>query len=368
MLDKQNLVIVHSKDKSMCGQLRAHALTQLGACGMTGEFEFVVSPEVIRDEYLLKHTCTVFINRVMGPNSSEFVKYYGRIKKKYGFRIVVDYDDVIWDVDGRSLIPEYNCVKFDPRIAGEWIESCVQYIDEVTFSTRFLGQCWIRRFGEATVPFLTVLPNFLPRMFYGRRHRRITRKIAKPKVVYGGSITHFKDHGNAGDFGGPWIPWLQKAVSDDAVELHMFGYEVKADFLQPIKDKIVLHQPAPACAWGSALRDVEGDIYLAPLLENDFNRAKSNLKLLEASATGMAFLGSWWEGSCPYEFAHGLSRIGTDATPEDISDAVSKMCEAKAFNEIMEHQKQLADRFWLEDPMNLTQLMAVLCRGRVRVG
>jgi len=364
MLTKKNVIIVHSRDRSMCGQLRMHAFTQLGMAGRTGEFEFLVSPEVIQDDYILQHTCAVVINRVMGPQSSEFVRYYGRKKKRFNYRIVVDYDDIIWDVDGQSVIPAYNPCKFSPVAVGEHIESCLQYIDEVTVSTKDIGELWLRRFGSGQ--YVSIIPNFLPRAWYGRARRRISQDIVKPKVVYGGSPTHYTDT-DLGDFSGVWVPWLTEAVKNDKIELHMFGYELKAPFLDEIKDKVVMHEPASAWEWGSTLRDVGGDIYMAPLKTNLFNECKSNLKLLEASACGMAFLGSGWSRS-PYRQAHPMSLVANDWSVDQLQASVDALCAVDTFNAVMEHQEQLIDKYWLEDDVHIGQLLSTWCRGCVEVG
>ena len=343
----------------MCGQLRMHAWTQLGAAGRTGDFQFLVSPEVVRDDYVLSHTACVVINRVMGPESSEYVKYYGRLKKKHGFRIVVDYDDVIWDVDGRSLLPDYNGCTFDPKAVGTWIDNCIEYIDEVTISTRFLASLWVRRFGSR-VP-VSIVPNYLPRAWYGHRKRHVDADVVKPRVVYGGSPTHYRDD-NLGDFSGTWVPWMIDAVHNDRIELHMFGYGLKAPFLAEIKDKVVMHDPTSAWEWGSTLRDIGADIYMAPLADNDFNCAKSNLKLLEACACGMALLGSSFIDG-PYEMAHPLSLVSNEWSVDQMQARVDKICEKDNFNAILSHQDKLMSHFWLEDDRHIGAILKTWCRG-----
>ena len=72
MLTGKNLIILHSKCSSMCGMLRRLAYQQLSASGATGSIEFVVSPEVVRDEYVLKHAVAVVIGRPIGNGCKEF--------------------------------------------------------------------------------------------------------------------------------------------------------------------------------------------------------------------------------------------------------------------------------------------------------
>lgn len=367
MLTSKSVIIIHEKDKSMCSMLRRHAVAQLGASGRTGDFEFVISPEVVRDEYILKYTCAVIIGRPIGQGGASFIEHYGRLKKKYNFRIVTDYDDIMWDINGKSMFPEYNRVKKDAVGCAQGIEQSLKYVDEVTFSTEYLANCWAARFGDATT--MSLVPNYLPKMWYGQRKHRIKEKLVKPKVVYGGSYTHYTPE-DPGDFAGVWVPWMLDAVANDRIELHMFGYECKQEFLQTIADKIILHDPVTSCEWGSTLRDIEGDIYMAPLARNPFNCAKSDLKLSEACATGMAFLGSFWDGYCPYANAHPMSRVLNDCSVEQLNKLVDAICEPDTFNDIMSYQEEHISNRWIDDAesRNLSYVLHTWCRGYINGG
>ena len=339
----------------MCGLLRRYAVQQLGAVGCTGDIEFVVSPEVVRDEYVLKHTVAVVIGRPFGTGA-EFVAYYGRLKKKHNFRVVIDYDDLLWDIQGKNLIPSYNNVNIDTVYAGKTIEGCLKYVDEVIVSTVYLGRCWTTRFGRS-VP-VRLVPNFIPHSWYGRRKHRITDRISKPVVVYGGSCTHYAPS-DPGDFAGPWVDWMIDAVTNDRIELHMFDNGRVAKFLEPVADKIVHHYQVSPLDWGATLRETEGDFFMAPLADNVFNKAKSNLKLLEASATGMVLLGSSFEDG-PYEEAHELSKIDNSWSVDQLQSRIDELCEPDNYNAAIGHQEALIDRYWLEG-VGVTKILKAWC-------
>lgn len=57
------------------------------------------------------------------------------------------------------------------------------------------------------------------------------------------------------------------------------------------------------------------DFYLAPLANNNFNKAKSDLKLKEAAALGAVFLGSDFADS-PYSYAPIEQLIRENCTVE----------------------------------------------------
>lgn len=361
MLTKRNIVIVHSVDRSMCGLLRLHCMTQLGAAGRTGEFQFVTSPEEIQDEYILSHTCAIVANKVMTEAGASMISSYGRKKRKFGYRLVLDYDDIIW----KDVVPAYNGNRIDTEAVGKHIDSCLKYVDEVCLSTTRLAELWVDRFG-CEKQYVSVVPNFVPRAWYGRARRRIADKITKPKILYGGSPAHFKDD-DRGDFAGCWIPWLIDTVLDGRAEFHMFGRrEQTHPMFFDISDRIVWHPWTSPWEWGSTLRDTGCDIFMAPLCENEFNCCKSNLKLLEASACGMALLGSSFPRG-PYEEAHQLSKVCNSWSPDQLMQRVETICEQDNYNAIMEHQEQLIDKYWLEDDVHIGQLLSTWCRGCVEI-
>lgn len=353
MLTKKNIIILHGNGRGMCALLRGGALANISQACMTGEFEFVQSPELIRDEYIIKHAVAVIIDRAYTEEHAATVRHYAQYRRKYGLRVFLDYDDVLWDINGESLIPDYNPAHIDAVKAGETIAKVADRVDGVFVTCPWLAGCWKARFGTVA----TVVPNFLPKHLYGQRRRRIGDAIGKPVVLYGGSPFHFRD-GMAGDFAGPWIPWLTEAVKDGGIELHMFRPE--AWMFKDVADRIVWHDPVHSIMWPMTVRDIAPDIYIAPLQDNAFNRAKSDLKYSEACAIGAAFVGSWWKESCPYADQHELGRVTPRMTAEKLREKVEALRNPEAFNAVMEHQERHADGMWLEDRRNLGRVLGAI--------
>lgn len=354
MLTKRNLIILHSNGRGTCALIRGGALANMSQACMTGDFEFVQSPEPISDEYIIKHAVAVVINRAYTEEHCSMVRHYAQYRRKYGLRVFLDYDDVLWDINGESLIPDYNPAHIDAVKAGKAIEGIVDRTDGVFVTCPWLAGCWKARFGTVA----TVVPNFLPKHLYGHRRRRIEDAIKNPVVLYGGSPFHFRD-GMAGDFEGPWVPWLTEAVKAGDIELHMFRPE--AWMMKDVADRIVWHDPVHCIMWPMTVRDIAPDIYIAPLQDNAFNRAKSDLKYSEACAIGAAFVGSWWDDSCPYAEQHELGRVTSRMTSGKLAVKVQAICQPENFNAMMEHQERHADRMWLEGRANLTYVMRAIC-------
>lgn len=362
MLTKKNIVIIHSNGYGMCALLRGGALADLSQSLMTGEFEFIESPEIINDEYILKHTAAVIICRLWREDQQYMVRHYDKYRRRsdYGLKVFLEYDDLMWDLDGKQCIPVFNPAPINSAYAGKSIEEIADKIDGTFVTNEWLKACWEYRFNRTA----TIIPNFLPLHLYGERIHRIDEKIRKPVVLYGGSPYHFKK-GMEGDFAGPWIPWIKYAVTHDLIEMHMFGRV--GWMFEDVAHKIVMEPSAPSILWPMRIRDIAPDIYIGPLVDHPFNRAKSNLKYSEACAIGAAFVGSYWEQFCPYDGQFELCRVTADTTPEQLQEKVEKICEPETYNRIMEHQHEFISHMWLESSGNLTYVLKCILGDALEV-
>lgn len=362
MLTKKNIVIIHGIGHGMCSLLRGGALATMSRSLMTGEFEFIESPEVINDEYILKHTVAVIIGRMWKEEHQTFARHYDKYRRRQGFglKVFLEFDDLMWDLDGKQTIPDFNPMRIDSAYAGKNIEAVLDKVDGTFVSTEWLKLCWEYRYNRPA----TIIPNFLPLHLYGERVHRIDEKIKKPVVLYGGSPYHFRKD-MEGDFAGPWIPWIKYAVTHDLIEMHMFG---KIGWMfEDVKHKIIMEPSTPSILWPMRIRDIAPDIYIGPLVDHPFNRAKSNLKYSEACAIGAAFMGSYWELFCPYEAQHEMCRVTEDTTPEQLQEKIGRICEPEIYNRIMEHQHQFIENMWLESSDNLTYVLKCILGDALEV-
>lgn len=366
MLTNKSIIIIHANTIGACLLMRGGALAHLSQSGMLGGIEVIHSTEVIRDEYILKHTAAVVMARCWSEQHEDMARHYAKYKRRpdYGFRLLLEYDDVMWDVDGQQTVPEYNPHRLDTVASGKVLERIAPMVDNVIVSTQWIGQCWKRRFGG---PEPLVVRNYLPCHLYGDRSwYRTDGDIKKPRILYGGSPYHFKE-GQLGDFEGPWVEWLTKAVKDDEAELHMFG-PASGWMFEPIKDKVVCHPYVSNILWPMTIRDIAPDIYIAPLQTNVFNQGKSDLKYSEACAIGAAFMGSYWDSQyCPYAEQHEKCRVVKEDTPESLREKMLWVCQRDNYNAVMEHQQEHAKSYWLESQTNLLRVLKSLMGGLIEV-
>ena len=344
MLIKKNVLILHPADKSACAFYRCHAVAMLLNSTAGGDVEVIVSRAEITDEYVLKYTAAVVFFRVTTEQQATMVMHYKRNRRRFGFRIFCDYDDLVFDVGRFDRLPAWNPnPDEDLRKNAEVMKGALSDIDGITVTTEWLKGCMETRFGW---PHVRILPNAVPRYCFGRNPRkRVDEDLVRPRVLYAGSTCHFSE-GNPGDFAGPWIGWLRSAVERDEIELHLFQMP---DFLAGLEDRVTVHGQTSAVEFPSVVASIEPHFYLAPLADNFFNRAKSNLKLLEATAVGAVLIASSFMWS-PYEEAFPVAKVAKGDSETMLASRFKSLCEARCYNYALGWQRSVMDRggLWMD--------------------
>lgn len=191
-------------------------------------------------------------------------------RKAEGTKIVVDLDDNIWQ------IPFGNVAIGNPgdhanRIV--MVTESVHMADWVTVSTKPLKDA-IKKLN----PKIAVLPNLInPDDWTFER-----KKNEKIRIGWSYSPTHIPD-----------IPVVEDALREiykkykDKVEIVIFGTEFQLFDFPTTTIKAVKYDKYPKTFTEAGI-----DISIGPLENNDFNKCKSNIKWLESSMAGAAFVGS----------------------------------------------------------------------------
>ena len=342
MYIKKSVIILHPADKSACAFFRCNAMATLINSAKGGDIEVIVSRAEINDEYILKYTAAVVFFRVTTEQQATMVMHYKRKKGKFGFKIFCDYDDLVFDVGKFKYLPSWNpnAETEDLVKNAETMKAALSDIDGITVTTEWLKGCMEARFGWKHVK---VLPNALPRSYYGTggTYKEFTDHVdlidlKHPRVLYAGSTCHFSE-GNPGDFAGPWIPWLHDAIKNDEIEYWAFQLP---DFLEDVKDKVNLIEQCSCVEFPSIIAEVEPDFYIAPLADNFFNRAKSNLKLMEASAIGAVLIGSSFDYG-PYQGALEVQLVKPGVTPEELKAKFEKLKDFDLWKDCRARQRAI---------------------------
>jgi O-antigen biosynthesis protein len=300
----------------------------------------------------------VKIQRQASTPQKQFVELLKQIQKEHNFKLIYEVDDVVF----REDIPDYN--KFKPAFDSDEIrQNCIDIInmcDEVTVTCDFMKQLYQQRTGKKEI---TVIPNFVPRFWLGNLYSKkrvydaYERYKKKPRILYAGSGAHYDVDNKTGGrddfehllkfvadtrhkyqwvFMGAFPPALQKFVEDKSIEFH--GWSNLLDY-------------------PTTLASLDVQLMIAPLQDNNFNRAKSDIKFIEAATLGIPCL---CQDMCTYSTAPESLRF---KAAEDFAQKVDFILNYKNRNRYfknVEALRSVAETRALELPENIGTHLEVL--------
>lgn len=378
-------VLIYPGDFSGCShvRLRERAYHFWEKYAESGEYNPLIMSNYVFDPMILSLTKCIVFQRPAGGAMVEIVNRYKGLQAKFGYKMVAEFDDMIWrdkahEDDG---VPDYNPSNLHPeandpnkiREINETLEINLKNMDRVIVSTDFLKLAMEKKYHLDNV---TVVRNTIPRYLWNYpRREELKEDIKKPKIIYTGSPTHYTNPipprppspqepkgfpgvpGKAGDFDSglnhAWINYIIEAVNNDEIEFVCMG--TLPFFFQSIAPKIkVLNWVTCLQYPGLVLRE-NADISIAPLVRNDFNKCKSDLRYIETCASQSVFLGTIFRKDeenggiqwSPYAHAPKECLVYDDCTVEDIRERVKWLCKKENFNRIKkQHYEDLNNNNW----------------------
>jgi glycosyltransferase involved in cell wall biosynthesis len=289
----------------------------------------------------------VRIQRQATGHQLEFVKFLKEVSKQIGFRLIYEIDDVVFSED----IPDYN--KYKPAFTDPQIRKNCQEImnlcDEVTVTCKFMKEYYMEKTGHKNI---TVIPNFPPKFWLGHffDEKQISANYdthkRKPRIFYAGSGAHFDvdNRVNQNDD----FAHVVKSIADtvDKYQWVFLGaYPLPLQHLVR-SGKIEFHPWSNLYFYGEKIKNLRVNMMIAPLQNNNFNKAKSELKLIEANAFGLPIA---CQNLCTYEDAEFKFDTGEEMI-EVIDDVLSK--KGRYMN-ICNKARAEANKSWLENAENI---------------
>lgn len=281
--------------------------------------------------------CDVLMyNRVVNENALPKI---AELKKKYGFKVVVDVDDY-WQLDKHHILyNEYLTNDF----AAKQIEQLK--LADIVLTTN-------DRLANAVKPYnnnVHVLPNAIP-----HQGQFAIEKTPYPftRLFWQGSQTHKED-----------IRLLNGTTAEllniaSQIKMVIAGYvedcsEWKSmiwNYTSALRHQYKIIPATPIVDYYAAYK--EADICLIPLLKSEFNQYKSNLKVLEAANMGLPCIVSNVHPykdmpliyvDKPNDWVKQIKRlVGSRKAQKEAANELQEYCE-KHFNfyKINEHRKQI---------------------------
>jgi hypothetical protein len=289
---------------------------------------------------------TIRMQRQATPVQNAFIKELVKAKPQMGYKMVYEVDDIVFKDD----IPDYNRCK-DAFINQDIIDSILEIMgmmDEITVTCQYMKEYYMEKTGNKKI---TVIPNYPPKFWLDRFYNKqrieelYDRHKKRPRVLYAGSGTHIDVTNRTGmkdDF---------SHVIDEIIKARKkFKFVWKGCF--PLAVKPFIDNGEMEYVDWSPLMDLPKDIYqiganvaFAPLVDNNFNKAKSNIKMVEAGAFGMP---GAYQDLCTYKDADIKFNNGKDL----ISQLEYITSDFDRYMDLSAGARKFTEGLWLEDHLD----------------
>lgn len=275
-----------------------------------------------------------------------FVKELVKIKKDLGMRLLYEVDDIVFKQD----IPDYNRCKeaFDNEEILKNILEIISLMDEMTVTCQFMKDYYIEKTGNKKI---TVIPNYAPKFWLDRYYnpekilRNFEKNKKRPRILYSGSGTHIDVLNKTGmkdDF---------HHVVDEIIKARKkFKFVWKGCYPLAVKPFIdngemeYVHW-SPLSEYPQGIVDTNSNVYFASLVDNIFNKSKSNIKMIEAGALGLP---GAYQDMCTYETATNKFKSGADL----INQLEVITSDVNTYMKMSADARKFAEGLWLEDHLD----------------
>ena len=383
-IDGKNIAIIYCRDIYGCSHVRLRYNAEYINGHDIGVIP-VLLPYYTFEPQNLSHAKSIVFQRPITNVDIDLITRYKEIQPKFGFKLVGEFDDLIFltgDADeANDSIPPYNSsydsVHKNIKEIMETAAKTLPMLDLIVVSTPYLKKVIERKFNVNNV---LVIKNVVPRYLWNfERKSNIKEDLVKPRVIYSGSPTHYKQPipklqpgqnpnfpkghpgqpGNRGDWSTALCDWVIKNVKEDKIDFYVMGS--LPFFWDGIKDKIQYIPWADSHTFPRKFMEVHADFSIASIVDNPFNRAKSSLRFTEACACGCVFMGNIFVANddSPYREIHPECKFTDKSSVQEIDDIFWKLCKKDKYNEIMNWQYNFINSSgcWLESTQHLNQMM-----------
>jgi glycosyltransferase involved in cell wall biosynthesis len=225
--------------------------------------KFVFNPGFVLPADQVQQVDVAVVQRLGTENNIVAIRWM----KSVGKKVVYDLDDNLWN------LPHYNPAAHAPNFAAikRLFTACIQECDYVVASTNAL-QAAIKNNVRIKKP-VRVINNAVDFDLFCPLPRLDTGMVT---VGWGGSMTHDKDISDVYAL----IPELLE--KNPRMRFESVGAEMDKNLAE--HPRVRPRMAVPIAEYPSRLASWRWDVFLAPLVDNAFNRSKSNIKMLEAAA------------------------------------------------------------------------------------
>jgi glycosyltransferase involved in cell wall biosynthesis len=295
---------------------------------------------MITDPRYFTDVSCIRVQRQCTPGQKKYIEH---LKSTTNARLVYDIDDICFGED----IPDYNPFKyaFIKPETRQCIQDIMEMCDEMTVTCDRMKQYFLNKTNQKNI---TVLPNRAPKFWIGNLYDKkhvsscYDKFRKKPRVLYAGSSSHFdiKQKNKHQDD----LSHVIQAIVATADKLQWVFLGGVPNQLKPLVEKglVEYHKWSHMYDYPYQLKKLNINIGVIPLMDNIFNRCKSDIKYIEYSALGIPAVCQDIDvyKRCKHTFNSGSEMV----------NSINKiMSSKKQYMSIVERNYNSINNLWLEN-------------------
>jgi glycosyltransferase involved in cell wall biosynthesis len=307
----------------------------------------IESTSMITDPRFYATVQTIKFQRQATPPQKDFIRNLKEMAKTTKHKLVYEIDDVIFAED----IPLYNKNRdaFTPKEIQNSIKEILTLMDEIVVTCDYFKDYIIEKSGNKNV---TVVPNYLMKWWFDRYYnlgeliKRYEKNKKKPTIAIFASGTHvdIENRTNHKDDFEAVVNHIIKTRFD--FDWHFYGSFPMA--LRPyiVEGKIKFTKWVPLPEFAESVGTSGAQLTFAALQDNNFNRCKSNIKLIEAGAAGIPCV-------CPDMVTYKDALLKYKTGDEFIDCIKHALKNQTIYADLCKKSRSYAEKFWLDTESNL---------------
>jgi O-antigen biosynthesis protein len=334
-------------DYGGCGYYRCMAPNLL--LNLNQKSVIVESTAMILDGKFYNSVEAVKFQRQATPSQKEFVKLLKSISEQKPLKLIYEVDDVVFAEE----IPLYNRNRdaFTSAEIQQSIRDIIGMMDEVTVTTDYFRDFFISKTGFKNV---TTVPNYLMKWWFDRYYNigklatGYEKNKKKPTIAIFASGTHVDvaNRTNQQDD----FAFVVNDIIKTRKEFNWQFYGSHPLALRPYisSGEIKFFPWVQLPTFAETMANSGAQLTFACLQNNEFNKCKSNIKLIESGALGIPCI-------CPDMVTYKDAPLKyTHNNGNEFIDCVKAALKTQtAYVKHCKEARALADSYWLDTEENL---------------
>tara|TARA_B100001123_G_scaffold430417_1_gene550335 strand:- start:365 stop:1591 length:1227 start_codon:yes stop_codon:yes gene_type:complete len=331
-------------DYSGCGHWRMiwpeMLLNGYQKCCISGLTSMILDPRFYIDVNSIR------VQRQASSSQVKFVSFLKDIQKQTDFHLIYEIDDIMFHED----IPMYNKFRqaFTDNTVRDSAITIMKMCDEITVTCDYMKDYYISKLNH---PNVTVIPNYIPRFwmdgFYDERQLAVNydkniKKRKRPRILWAGSGAHI-DTGNNANSNDDFIHIIDTIIETRKKYQWVFFGAFPLQ-LRPyiVSKEIEFHPWVKIYDYPRMIQSLKTNIMIAPLQDNVFNKAKSDLKYIEGGAFGQPVICQDIE-----TYQNAIYKFNSSSEMTDMIDDVLK--DKSVYMKACRASHKVTASRWLED-------------------